>query len=70
MRTLLLQNGTRRLSLSVELELEERPPWSWKRVSERARSATSGLFLGFTNSLSASRRKIAVNPDAALYSPT
>ena len=46
------------------------PRGSQKRVSERATRAVSGLAPGFTCSVVPSRRKVAVNPDAALYSPT
>ena len=52
--------GTRRMG----------PRGSWKRVSDRAMRGASGLLPGFTISLSPSRRKVAVNPDAAVYSPT
>ena len=66
----LLQNGTGHLSLAVELELEERPA----RVLEAGlRPRVEGdlrIRARLHEQRAPSRRKVAVNPDAALYSPT
>ena len=71
LRTLLLQNGTGHLSLAVELELEDGPARVLEaRLRARVERRPPDWCPASRTASSPSRRKVAVNPDAALYSPT